>query len=152
MRNIFRRCGAFRRYVFDKTCLTRLDQTINLAGFAAASAASLGWETVEISNFDLRQCAKVSIAKQSLTGDKSGCHQQSQNGKVERITGNNLSSFGGYVEVGPTQIQSVESVLTTGTGDGDIDRPMALAYSEANSTLSGYCSFSSRSNLCASTV
>jgi transposase len=57
---------------------------------------------------------------------------------------------GNCVGVGPTQIQSVESVLTTGTGDAGIDRPMALAYSEANSRLSGYCSFSSRSNLCAS--
>jgi hypothetical protein len=45
--------------------------------------------------------------------------------------------------VGPTQIQSVESVLAMGTGDAGIDRPMALAYSEANSVLSGYCSFSS---------
>ena len=46
--------------------------------------------------------------------------------------------------------QSVESLLIMGTEDVGIDMCRDLAYSEANSALSGYCSFSSRSNLCAS--
>ena len=47
---------------------------------------------------------------------------------------------------GPTPIQSTESGLTTGTADAGIGRSLALAYSEANSRLSGYCSFSSSSD------
>jgi hypothetical protein len=49
-----------------------------------------------------------------------------------------------------TADQSVESVLAIGSEDVGGDGLKALAYSDASSALPGYCSVSSRSNLCAS--